>query len=156
MQDRDELLETTRCLCLASRRAARTITRTFDRALRGYGLHAPQFTLLSALQLKGPQSINALADLLGAERSTVSRNLSVVAQNGLARLDADPHDARARIAGITAKGLRTLRETLPVWREVQAALVEDIGAETAVSLRRLAGGPCTLLDNVSSPTKDKP
>lgn len=147
MAERPELLETTRCLCLAARRASRAITRRFDRALREHGLRAPQFTLLSALQLAGPQSINALADLLGAERSTVSRNLAVVAQNGLVRLDVDPRDARARIASITASGMQALETVLPVWREVQTALLRDIGAETAASLRRLAGGPCTLLDD---------
>jgi hypothetical protein len=48
------LLETTRCLCLAARRASRTITREFDQALRTHGLRATQFTLLAALHLAGP------------------------------------------------------------------------------------------------------
>lgn len=137
------MLETTQCLCLAVRRAARTITRAFDRELRAHGLRATQFTMLAALDIKGPQTIGELADLLGAERTTLTRNLGLVEERALVRIRAG-EDARARIASITPKGRRTLQRALPAWRKVQGDLVESIGAQAAIGLRRLAGGPCVI------------
>jgi len=49
MTPKPELYETTQCLCLASRRAARAITRAFDKELRPHGLRATQFSLLAVL-----------------------------------------------------------------------------------------------------------
>src|SRR5215467_11015973 len=43
------LIECADCLCLASRRAARQITRVYDRELRPYGLRVTQFTVLVIL-----------------------------------------------------------------------------------------------------------
>lgn len=138
-----ELFETTQCLCLASRRAARRITRIFDRALKPLGLRSTQFTLLSALDLKGPQSIGALAELIGAERSTMSRNLKIVEDHALIAIRPG-QDARSRIVSITARGRQVVREAFPAWKRVQAELTQTMGGPTAESLRRLSGGPSVL------------
>ncbi|MGA9423399.1 MAG: MarR family transcriptional regulator, partial [Rhodanobacteraceae bacterium] len=137
-----EIRETTQCLCLASRRAARTITRRFDRELRAHGLRATQFTLLSALHVAGPLPIGALAELLSSERTTVTRNLALVERHGFVTVRADPADARSRIAAITSKGSRALRGAMTTWRRVQSELTATIGTQTADRLRQLAGGPC--------------
>jgi DNA-binding MarR family transcriptional regulator len=138
------VLQTTQCLCLAARRAARAITREFDQALRGHDLRATQFTLLAALQLAGPKSIGDLADLLSADRTTLTRNLAVAERHGLVTLRSDRNDARSRITAITTKGTRALTAALPVWRETQQRLTAEIGEQTAATLRKLAGGPCVM------------
>jgi DNA-binding MarR family transcriptional regulator len=143
MRTETALYETTRCLCLASRRAARLITRTFDQALRAHGIRATQFTLLAALTLAGPMSIGDLAELLAADRTTVSRNLSLVQQRELVSIKAGK-DARARIASITPAGRALLAEALPTWRKTQKQLTEDLGDQAALGLQRLAGGPCVM------------
>ena len=135
------LLETTHCLCLAARRASRAITREFDQALRAHGLRATQFTLLSALHLAGPKSIGDLAELLSADRTTLTRNLALAERHGWVALRTDRGDARSRIAAITPKGSRALEAALPAWRETQQRLVDTMGAQAVASLRRLAGGP---------------
>jgi DNA-binding MarR family transcriptional regulator len=151
------LFETTRCLCLAARRASRTITREFDQALRAHGLRATQFTLLSALYLGGPRSIGDLAEMLSADRTTLTRNLAVAEQHDWVTLRVDRNDARSRIAAITTKGSRALEAALPTWRDTQQRLTETIGAQTAASLRKLAGGPCVmpLPENPSATRKEK-
>ena len=138
------LFETTRCLCLAVRRASRAITREFDQALRLHGLRATQFTLLSALHLGGSRSIGDLAEMLSADRTTLTRNLAVAEKHGWVTLRADRNDARSRIAAITTRGSRALEAALPTWRNAQQRLTETIGEQTAASLRKLAGGPCML------------
>jgi DNA-binding MarR family transcriptional regulator len=151
------LFETTRCLCLAVRRASRAITREFDQALRLHGLRATQFTLLSALHLGGSRSIGDLAEMLSADRTTLTRNLAVAEQHGWVTLRADVNDARSRIAAITNRGSRTLEAALPTWRKTQQRLTETIGEQTAASLRKLAGGPCVMPvpENPSTTRKEK-
>jgi DNA-binding MarR family transcriptional regulator len=144
MESDAALSETTGCLCLASRRAARAITREFDCALRSRGLRATQFTLLAALHLAGPRSIGELAELLSADRTTLTRNLAVAEQHGWVVTRPGRDDARAHIAAIAPKGSRALKAALPAWREVQQRLLGEIGPRAAESLRRLAGDACAL------------
>jgi DNA-binding MarR family transcriptional regulator len=143
---------TTRCLCLAARRAARTITREFDQALRPHGLRATQFTLLAALHLAGTKAIGELAEMLSADRTTLTRNLAVAEQRGWVSLRIDPADARSRLAAITPKGSRTLMAAMPIWNATQQRLLQDIGASAAATLHRLAGGPCVM----PLPTQGRP
>jgi DNA-binding MarR family transcriptional regulator len=66
-----------------SRRAARAIARAFDRQLRPHGIRTTQFSLLAILELKGPQSIGSLADAVGADRTTLTRNLALLENQSL-------------------------------------------------------------------------
>ena len=138
------LFATTRCLCLAARRAARAITREFDQALRPHGLRATQFTVLAALHLAGPKSVGELAEILSADRTTLTRNLALAEQHGWLTLRTDPIDARSRVAAITRKGARTLVAAMPAWHATQQRLLADMGKSAAASLHRLAGGPCVM------------
>jgi len=132
-----QLVETAQCLCLASRRAARAITRRFDVALRPYGIKATQFTLLAALALKGPQSIGALAEFMGADRTTLTRNLAVAEKQSLVKVRSGA-DARARIASIAVRGRLTLKRAYPAWRKTQSDLTNAIGIGTSDKLRQLS------------------
>lgn len=143
------LVETKQCLCLASRRAARAITREFDHALRSHGIKATQFTLMAVLELKGAQSIGELAELLGADRTTVTRNLAVAESQALVGIRPGA-DARSRIASITKQGRRTLKTAFGTWRLVQEALTQSIGQQAADGLRRLSGGPANRLRSMKS------
>jgi DNA-binding MarR family transcriptional regulator len=134
--DSRRFLECADCLCLASRRAARAITRAFDRHLRPYGIRATQFSLLAMLELKGPQSIGALAQALGADRTTLTRNLARVEQESLVKT-RQGDDARERIVTILPAGSSALAKALPAWRTAQAELTSSIGRPLADSLRRL-------------------
>ena len=72
------------CLCLAAQRAARTLARRFDEALRPAGLTSGQFSLLMSLNQSRPPSIGAVAGLLAMDRTT---------------LDGQPQAARATRTG---------------------------------------------------------
>lgn len=137
MQPGAALSETAQCLCLASRKAARTITRAFEKELRPHGVRATQFTVLAVLAHRGPQTIGALAELLGTDRTTLTRNLALLERRRLIRIRPGD-DARARIASITAQGRAIFEGALPAWRKVQATLTDAIGEPTADNLRRLA------------------
>jgi len=130
--------ECAECLCLASRRAARRITRTFDRELRPYGLRATQFTILAMLTLRGATSIGELAESLGAERTTLTRNLALIEEAGWVEIKPAEDDARSRIVTVTDQGRVTVASAFPAWRKAQDATAAAIGANGAAALRRLA------------------
>lgn len=132
-----DVSETAACLCLASRKVARAITRAFEQALRPHGIRATQFSVLAILAGKGRQSLGALAASLGVERTTLTRNLAVLERQGLVRIRPG-EDARARIVSITDAGRRTIAAALPAWRQAQSALTASIGGPMADSLRDLA------------------
>ena len=133
-----DLAECTQCLCLASRRASRTITRAFDKQLRAHGLRATQFTLLVNLALRGVNTISALADALGLERTTLTRNLRLIEDKGWVKIRPG-EDARARDVEITSKGRALVNAALPAWRHAQKSIRSAIGDAGASALLRLAG-----------------
>ncbi|WP_197075806.1 MarR family winged helix-turn-helix transcriptional regulator [Halostagnicola sp. A56] len=69
-----DLSATRSCHCLDARRRARAITRRYDERLRPHGLQSTQFSVLAALALTGPTPLGELADLLGLERTTLTRS----------------------------------------------------------------------------------
>jgi DNA-binding MarR family transcriptional regulator len=140
MPSEPDFAECADCLCLASRRAARAITRTFDKQLRPHGIRGTQFSVLAVLELKGPQTIGNLADALGADRTTLTRNLALIEDQSLIKTRAGD-DARSRIVAIMPAGRRVLTSAFPAWRKAQSALSASIGDQLANSLRRLARSP---------------
>jgi DNA-binding MarR family transcriptional regulator len=119
-----DLRECADCACFAVRRAARVITHHYDRALRASGLRATQFTLLTVLALGGPQPMSRIADRLGMERTTLTRNLKPLLASGLVRV-GQAGDRRVRTISLTPRGHRSALAALPAWRRAQRAVLAD-------------------------------
>jgi DNA-binding MarR family transcriptional regulator len=132
-----DLSECPDCLCLASRRAARRITRAFDRSLRPHGLRVTQFIILVMLIRSGPLAIGRLAEMLGAERTTLSRNLALIESASWARI-APGDDARSRTVAVTAKGRAVVAASLDAWRQAQKSVAAAVGPSGAKALRTLS------------------
>lgn len=115
------------CACLKARKAARAVTRAYDKALRPSGLRATQFTILGAASISGGVPLGKLADMLGLERTSMTRNLQVLERDGLIRLlDAD---GRTRNIEVTDAGAARLAEALPLWEEAQNSLRQKFGED---------------------------
>jgi DNA-binding MarR family transcriptional regulator len=130
------------CTCLKLRRTTRRISRIYDRALQPTGLTISQFGLLAHLhgaQLAGHDrlAIGALAELVGADPTTLNRNLKPLQVQGLIADKPDPADLRVRGVYITAKGHARLARAVPFWRQAQTRVETAIGGEAAASLRGL-------------------
>jgi DNA-binding MarR family transcriptional regulator len=126
--ERVDFSPTRQCVCSAARRRSRELTRAFDRAMRGTGLRGAQFTLLATLSQTGPIATTRLADFLGLERTTLTRNLGPLARDGLVRIDG-AEDRRVHKVAITPAGENAARRAFPFWRKAQdAALAAGAGA----------------------------
>jgi DNA-binding MarR family transcriptional regulator len=137
MNTESDLRDAADCLCLASRRAARALTRAFDRRLRPHGIRATQFSILTNLILRGPLPIGELAGFLGIERTTLTRNLTLIERDGWVEIHPGD-DARSRVVAVTKKGRAMVSAALPAWRKAQQAASAAIGSAAIDALHALS------------------
>lgn len=131
------------CSCFNLRRAARRVTQVYDHALAPSGLKATQFTLLVVLEGADAGegiAMTRLAEKLGMDRTTLTRNLGVVERDGLVtvRIGDDP---RSRLVALTKAGRAAFNRAAPLWARAQAELARHIGEDQKDFLeltRRLA------------------
>ena len=114
------------CMCHKVRMAARAVTRAYDAALRLVGLRATQFAVLVAVATEGALSITALAESMGMDRSTLTRNVRPLAKEGLLTVGREGWH-RSRTIEITERGRARVREALPLWERAQATLQRQLG-----------------------------
>src|SRR4051812_31593413 len=95
------------CMCHKTRMAARAITRSYDDTLRPTGLRATQVSVLAAVGAQGALSIKSLADFLGMDRTTLTRNLRPLEERGYVVL-APEQRHRSRMLTLTASGSAAL------------------------------------------------
>jgi DNA-binding MarR family transcriptional regulator len=124
------------CFCLASRQAARKITRLYDSCMQGSGIRATQFTILCQLMLRGEMPIGKLAGHLGMERTTLSRNLTLLEEKKWISVNAG-EDPRSRMIGITAQGRALVRRGFPYWAKAQAHVGKLLGSDGQAALKLL-------------------
>jgi DNA-binding MarR family transcriptional regulator len=134
-QEAEELALAMREGCLGVRigRLHRVVARRFDQALRPLGLSLPQLEVLGVLMLRGPLKPSAVAEALGVERSTISRNLSLMAQRGWVELEFLP-SGRSTSATLTHQGIETLAQARTAWAAAQSDVLSLVGAGSAATI----------------------
>jgi DNA-binding MarR family transcriptional regulator len=125
------------CNCLAIRQAARHVTQFYDQLFAPTGLRATQFAILSRLRHLGPMPINALANALVMDRTTLGRNILPLQRDGLIEVAASPQDRRRRELRLTEAGVAAHRAGLAHWAEAQKRFSAVFGDARAAALRDL-------------------
>jgi DNA-binding MarR family transcriptional regulator len=123
------------CLCLAAQRAARTLARRFDEALKPVGLTSGQFSLLMSLNRPQPPTIGSVAALLAMDRTTLTANLKPLERQGFLTVTVDPADRRGRLLALTDAGRAALAAAVPIWQRTHEAVEEPLGPGAADRLR---------------------
>ena len=116
--------------------------------LRNTGLSIPQFSLMLHVAAARNDTIGALADRLGLDQSTLSRNLRSLEQIGLLEIAIVEKDLRRRAVWLTERGATLLEAALPAWRQahstiaaiVDPAAVRMLAEKTAALDQITAGG----------------
>ncbi len=109
------------------------VTQTYDAALRQSGLRATQFTLLSVLSKMGEVRQTEVAERMGMDGTTLTRNLQPLAQKGLVEITRDV-DQRVRLLKLSEDGQRVFDEAVPLWREAQSQYVKGLGGKKLAKL----------------------
>jgi DNA-binding MarR family transcriptional regulator len=126
-----------RCLCKRTRAAARAITRLYDEELRSTGFRPSQLEVLVTVAAKSELSISALAEELGMDRTTLTRNLRPLEKRGLVTLSAEGRH-RARLVRLSSHGESALAGVVDHWERAQAAMERSLGESGIASVRRAA------------------
>ena len=124
-----------RCLFMRTRAAARAVTRLYDDELRSTGFRATQANLLATVAAKGELSISALADELGMDRTTLTRNLRPLEQRKLLTLSPEGRH-RTRLVTLTSAGKAMLPDIARGWERAQTRLERSLGETGVASVRR--------------------
>lgn len=122
------------CAAFNAQRAARVLTQRYDAALAPAGITSTQFTLLSHVA-PGTLTVSEIAERVGLDGSTATRNLRLLCDCGLIAMEPGT-DRRVRVARLSAAGRARLRKALPLWRDVQSRTVERLGADRFAQILR--------------------
>lgn len=123
------------CMCTKLRAGSRAVTRHYENVMKAVGLSANQFSILIAVSIMAPVSITRLAQQLSMERTTLTRNLRPLENEGMILL-TDGH-GRTRELSLTKKGQETLKEAKPLWDQAQRQLIEQLGKRDTQMLSEL-------------------
>ena len=125
------------CNCFAIRAAARHVTQFYDQLLAPIGLRTTQFSILANLNRHAPLTINALAEDMVMDRTTLSRNILPLERDGLIRIEPTASDRRAKELHLTKAGKKRLHQAFVVWSQAQSRFETSFGAKRAAELRTL-------------------
>jgi DNA-binding MarR family transcriptional regulator len=124
------------CLAGRVRMLNRTITAIYDDALRPLGLTSGQLNILVFIARRGPVAPGEVARRLNMEKSTVSRNIKRMRENGwLIVRTAD--EGRGQNLVLARQGKALLERSLPAWDEAQGRAREVLGRQGVESIRRI-------------------
>jgi DNA-binding MarR family transcriptional regulator len=121
------------CACYNLRRAARATTRLYDDFLRPSGLRSTQYSMLMVTRVLGPDTLTKLAEITVTERTTLTRNLTILEKKGLIVIEPGK-DRRERQVSLTERGLKVLMEAIPLWEAAQAHIEQGLGGDRMDSL----------------------
>ncbi|MCX5384698.1 MarR family winged helix-turn-helix transcriptional regulator [Streptomyces sp. NBC_00083] len=109
-----------RCLGRRIARLHRLVSRRFEAELRKSGLTLPQLEVLSEMAVSGePVRPSEIAGWLGIERSTISRNLDLLAQLGYVSAAEVSATGRTTRVVVTDAGHQALMDAEPAWARAQ-------------------------------------
>jgi DNA-binding MarR family transcriptional regulator len=132
------------CACANLRRAARAVTRLYNRELLPHGIEITQFTLLMALNQVGEISQGELGEILTLDSTSLTRMLKLLKEHGWVQAK-EGDDRRVRLFRLTKTGREKFQECLPRWRRAQDRLRAALGEKIMSQL----GGVLTEITRVS-------
>ncbi len=106
---------------------------------RGIPLSAEEASILTVLaHLDGPERMKPLAELLGRDATTVSRQIAGLERQKLVKRSPCRDDGRATVVKITRSGEKLVERTLPMTRALREQAMQGISsADTKILTRAL-------------------
>ena len=135
------------CTLGQMRMATRLVTQIYDEILQPCGLRATQFSLLASVALMGPATMSLLAEKAVMDRTTLTRNLKPLEEQGLIVV-APGDDRRTRQVAISRRGQEVVAYAIPLWKEAQAHIAKGLGDKPT---RHLLGDLLALLTMLRRP-----
>lgn len=125
------------CLITRSRRISRVVTKLFDQELRPFGVSSSQFSLLVLIADMDGASRAEIGRANHQDRSTSTRNLQLVLDQGWAE-EIIPEKGRRRPVVIAQPGRDLLTAAMSAWRAAQIKAKQLLGLDGASAIVRLS------------------
>ncbi|MCU1468751.1 MAG: winged helix-turn-helix transcriptional regulator [Actinomycetia bacterium] len=116
---------------------ARTLERLHRRSEIYRDLDRASYLIARTLETTGPVSINGLANALGLDATTVTRQVATMEQARLIVRRADPNDGRVSMISLSQHGRRLMRAVQLARKERIATLLRDWTDDERRDLGRL-------------------
>src|ERR1700678_439134 len=118
------------CIAVRVRLINRVISGLYDEALRPFELRISQANILSAIRHVGEVRPTDISRILRIEKSTLSRDVELMKQNGWLESDP-PGGGRNQKIRLTSQGMKILARIEPSWEKAQAEAKLLIGEDGA-------------------------
>jgi DNA-binding MarR family transcriptional regulator len=125
------------CIAVRVRLINRVISALYDEALRPFGLRISQANILSAVAHMREARPADLSRILRIEKSTISRDVELMKQNGWLQSDP-PTGGRNQTIRLTSHGKKLLDKTQASWEKAQADTKLLIGVDGEAALLQMA------------------
>jgi len=124
------------CTCANLRRAARAVTRLYNRHLQSGDLEITQFTLLMALAQVGEIAQGELGEILALDSTSLTRMLKLLKERGWVQAEAGD-DRRVRIFRLTRLGAKSSSNPGDTGKQAQTHMRTALGEQTMQELTGL-------------------
>jgi DNA-binding MarR family transcriptional regulator len=142
------------CVCSQVRKLARKLSSFYDSILAPEDLTITQYSLMANIARSGELPHTLLAEKVGMERTTLTRNLRPLIRGQLVRI-VPGLDRRQKLLQLTSTGTRKLARALPLWEQAQDGFVSHFGSGQTNQLRRLIRMAQSAVSNAVGESRDK-
>src|SRR5260221_6590526 len=124
------------CVCSFLRRTARSVSSLYDHFLAATGLTVTQYAVLARIGRADGISVSTLADNMGMDRTTLTRNLRPLERRRLVSSKAGA-DRRERLLRLTPSGRTQVEKSYPLWERAQSLMLSRLGDQRWKQLQNL-------------------
>jgi DNA-binding MarR family transcriptional regulator len=114
------------CLNFNLKKAARETGIIYDRIFQPLGIKSTQFSILVGVAFFTESSMKELSEMLGLDRTTLTKNLKPLLRDGYLRI-TQGEDRRRQLVSLTKKGENLLAEAIPLRNKMHEILVSKLG-----------------------------
>ena len=122
------------CHCFNLRQVTLAVTALYDKYLQEAGITVQQYSILWHSKELGPLSITELALTMNLDRTTLSRNITLLTKRGL--METLPSTGRRRLVQLTAQG-QAVFAAYGYWQQAQQQLESRLGKKKMSQLEDL-------------------
>ncbi len=112
------------CYALQARKTANLMARIYNQAVADLGLEMSQLSTLWLIAAESVESTARMAEILGVDRSTLVRNLSLLQRDKL--IARSGQDGRRAIYRLTPRGRALVKQSLPRWSKIQTEIAGEL------------------------------
>lgn len=138
-QPDDALVQIQEALTVIGRQAGLHRFQAGVRARAGLTIDRAAYPVLRGISEKKSVRLSDLAQVLGVEASTVSRQVTALERSRLVHRTADPSDRRASTLALTPDGRRALKRLRQAWLATLGEIMDSWSAEERSALAGLLG-----------------